>query len=123
MRWALGAVFGLVALFVLLAAVGPSGSWPGGVEYDARERVRMSLRDAASADFRNVRVHPGASSDEKAVCGEVNARNALGGMAGWQRFIVLARRGPNNEVLTQAAMLEETSRRGWADIELRHCRG
>jgi hypothetical protein len=123
MRWALGIVFGLIAAFFLLGAVGSGGSWPHGVEYDARERVRMTLRDGASAEFRNVRVHPGANEAEKAVCGEVNARNGFGGMGGWQRFIVLARRGESNQIQTAPAMLQEALRSTWNDLDLRHCRG
>lgn len=48
----------------------------------AKDDVRAELRDPASADFRNV--HAGDVSG--LVCGEVNARNGMGGYGGFQQF-------------------------------------
>lgn len=50
-----------------------------------RRAVLAELRDPASAQFRNVRriQHDNGST---MFCGEVNARNAYGGMAGFVRF-------------------------------------
>ncbi|NBB15158.1 hypothetical protein GVN21_07290 [Caulobacter sp. SLTY] len=52
----------------------------------ARKAVRWKLADPDSAKFRNVFVvaKPGQA---KAVCGEVNAKNQMGGYAGYKRFI------------------------------------
>lgn len=48
----------------------------------ALDLVRRSMKDPASAQFRNVLVHG------KLVCGEVNARNTFGGYAGFSPFLV-----------------------------------
>lgn len=52
----------------------------------ARQAVLWKLTDPDSAKFRNVIVvaKPGQA---KAVCGEVNAKNRMGGYAGYKRFI------------------------------------
>lgn len=51
-------------------------------EYIEQAKVAISkdLKDPSSAQFRNVRVISGK------VCGEVNAKNAMGGYVGFQRF-------------------------------------
>lgn len=52
----------------------------------ARQAVLFKLTDPDSAKFRNVVVvaKPGQA---KAVCGEVNAKNQMGGYTGYKRFI------------------------------------
>jgi hypothetical protein len=45
--------------------------------------VRWGLTDPESAHFRAVFISPGG----KAVCGEVNSKNAMGGYVGFKRFI------------------------------------
>lgn len=57
-------------------------------QYKAMESVRKTLVDPNSASFRNVRVLEGYSSH--LVCGEVNAKNSLGGYIGFKKFIVLS---------------------------------
>jgi hypothetical protein len=53
----------------------------GGAKFDAAEdRVRDFLRDPESAQFRNMREVAGG------VCGEYNAKNAMGGYAGFRPF-------------------------------------
>ena len=50
-----------------------------------REAVRKELSDPASAQFRNERP---SGRFPNAWCGEVNARNRMGGMAGFARYVV-----------------------------------
>ena len=46
------------------------------------------LRDPGSAEFRNVKLYrPIPGQPTPVVCGEVNSRNAFGGMSGFQGFI------------------------------------
>jgi hypothetical protein len=47
--------------------------------------VLSKLRDPDSAQFRNVR-HIRHENGTTQFCGEVNARNGYGGMAGFKRF-------------------------------------
>jgi hypothetical protein len=54
------------------------------LEFRAKEIIRQSLRDPSSAQFRNVFTLLGSNT----VCGEVNARNAFGGLTGFQPFVV-----------------------------------
>lgn len=58
---------------------------------DATIAVQARLRDASSSDFRNVRARRGVGG-EMTVCGEVNSNNALGGKAGFEKFLVINRR-------------------------------
>ena len=51
----------------------------------ARSAVTDQLRDPGSAQFRNVRRHVN-SLGTTTFCGEVNSRNAYGGMTGFRRF-------------------------------------
>jgi hypothetical protein len=121
MRVVLLVVVGAFVALLVLGSLDGGGTWPHTLQYDARERVRATLRDPASAEFRNLRVHPGPTEDSKAVCGEFNARNGFGGMSGWQRFIVVARRSAENNVLTAPALLQEQFRQSWPELEARHC--
>ncbi|MCC4295856.1 hypothetical protein [Brevundimonas aurantiaca] len=57
----------------------------------AQKRVASELRDPAGAEFRNSRIKDGW------VCGEVNGKNAYGGYAGFQRFVV----GPDSVSLEE----------------------
>jgi hypothetical protein len=49
----------------------------------AEDAVKGKLRDPSSAQFRNVHLN---KIDSNTVCGEVNAKNAFGGYAGYMRF-------------------------------------
>lgn len=55
---------------------------------NARDAVRRKLYDAESAQFRNERVY--RVDGRTTVCGEVNAKNRMGGFAGFQPFTVAA---------------------------------
>lgn len=48
---------------------------------NAKTAVSYDLKDPDSAKFRNVRVIRGV------VCGEINAKNALGAYTGFKRFL------------------------------------
>lgn len=54
----------------------------------ATTAIRDSMKDPESARFRRVVVSPKG----RAVCGEVNAKNEMGGYVGFRRFIVAADR-------------------------------
>ena len=51
----------------------------------SQEAVQSKLKDEGSAEFRNIDIHK--SAEATVVCGEVNAKNAFGGYAGFQRFV------------------------------------
>lgn len=64
----------------------PPVNWtPTRIRADARQAVVNKLRDPSSAQFRNVR-RIEHSNGSTMFCGEVNGRNAYGGMSGFQRF-------------------------------------
>lgn len=52
---------------------------------EAKEALKQELFDPSSAEFRNVRV----TSLLDAVCGEVNAKNRMGGYVGFRHFQVI----------------------------------
>lgn len=56
---------------------------PALVRVRAEAQLRQALRDPESMTTRNVRVPAGRYY----ACGEVNSRNAFGGMTGFKRFI------------------------------------
>lgn len=64
----------------------PPVNWtPTRIRTAARQAVMDKLRDPSSAQFRNVR-RIEHSNGSTMFCGEVNGRNAYGGMSGFQRF-------------------------------------
>lgn len=64
----------------------PPVNWtPTRIRTAARQAVTNNLRDPSSAQFRNVR-RIEHSNGSIMFCGEVNGRNAYGGMSGFQRF-------------------------------------
>lgn len=54
-------------------------------EPKGREAVIAKLKDPDSAQFRNTR----PTADGLYLCGEVNAKNSMGGYTGFKRFYVL----------------------------------
>lgn len=48
------------------------------------QHLAATLKDPASAQFRNVHVYYAV---RPVVCGEVNSRNGYGGRSGYQRFV------------------------------------
>ena len=75
----------------LVASMAKSGAslvaenGPEKVKALAMEAVRDSLRDPASAQFRNVRLVK--FSGGQVVCGEVNGKNAYGGYVGYKQWV------------------------------------
>lgn len=73
------------AVLVAVAAAAGAAAW---VHYApilrAQEVVRSALKDPDSARFDQVRVY----TRHKAVCGLVNAKNSMGGYAGFAQFIL-----------------------------------
>jgi len=64
----------------------PPVNWtPTRIRAAARQAVTDKVRDPSSAQFRNVR-RIEHSNGTTMFCGEVNGRNAYGGMSGFQRF-------------------------------------
>jgi len=57
----------------------------GGASTDAEEVVKSALKDPESAQFQDVRECTG---DRSMVIGKVNAKNEMGGYAGFEQFIV-----------------------------------
>tara|TARA_R110002020_G_scaffold475979_1_gene715305 strand:- start:135 stop:704 length:570 start_codon:yes stop_codon:yes gene_type:complete len=51
----------------------------------SKDGIRKRLKDADSAKFRDVRFYSGGTTP--VVCGQVNAKNGLGGYSGFERFI------------------------------------
>ena len=76
----------LGTLFVLATL---SGCERHGVEEPevaaAKEAVQALLTDPSSAQFRSLKVNS-TKAGEASVCGEVNAKNRMGGYGGFQRF-------------------------------------
>lgn len=65
----------------LLALIILSGCSVQADTSQAEEAVKAVMRDPDSAKFRNLEVN-----DDGSVCGEVNGRNAFGGMTGFSPF-------------------------------------
>ena len=76
----------------------------------AEKAVRAKLSDPETARFRNVVVREQASGT-KAVCGEVNAKNKMGGYAGYEGFI-----SAGSDELTWLASELEDYRGAWSQI-------
>lgn len=51
------------------------------MEEKAKKTIANSLKDPGSAQFRNIR-----ESSPGILCGEVNAKNSMGGYVGFKRF-------------------------------------
>ena len=63
----------------------------------AKEATLALLNDPASAQFRNLKIYS-AKSGPVSVCGEVNAKNRMGGYNGFQKlYYVLATREAHTE--------------------------
>ena len=51
--------------------------------------VKANLFDPGSAQFQNIRLNP----DGTALCGQVNAKNRMGGYVGFRQFLVTQEKG------------------------------
>jgi hypothetical protein len=90
-------VFGIGGPVLLLVLVGifvksELGPWHGGVFTATKRVIGRNLRDVPSAQWRNLAKVQIGSGDEVAVCGKVNAKNALGGYTGFVPFFSVWRR-------------------------------
>lgn len=54
--------------------------------------LRQGLFDPDSAQFRNMRLVSNWQKDSSVLCGEMNARNRMGGYIGFVKFVVLTPR-------------------------------
>lgn len=78
-----------IVLPVVVILAMASAWWSGhGAERAAESAIREALADPDSAKFRNVKEISGI------VCGEVNAKNRLGGYVGYVRFAIPTGAGP-----------------------------
>lgn len=89
-----GKKLALIALAVLVAALvaSPTARQAIGLGYEAdrlalEEQIRAQLKDPESAKFREERIYPGPAGGPSTLCGEINARNSMGGYVGFRRFI------------------------------------
>ncbi|MFK4003840.1 hypothetical protein [Qipengyuania sp. NPDC077563] len=74
----------------------------------SKYKVEERLRDPSSAVYRSVKIYEHPNSDGGVVfCGEVNARNGFGGLAGFERFVA----HPTNAALESMGPTEFQS--GW----------
>lgn len=51
-----------------------------------QQSLRHPLYDPDSAQFRNLRLRSGWTANGALLCGEMNARNRLGGYSGFEKF-------------------------------------
>jgi hypothetical protein len=58
--------------------------------HELRKPVLAELNDPESAQFRNERVFSNWTVSGGALCGEINARNRMGGFVGFNEFTVVA---------------------------------
>lgn len=58
---------------------------------DAKKRVANETRDPSSVQFRDVR-YVRQVDGSRAVCGEINAKNAYGGYVGFESFVYIGHR-------------------------------
>jgi hypothetical protein len=80
--WWITPLLGFGALFAAALALWWWTTSPHGqMERDARHALAAVLLDATSADLRNLR-----RTETGGVCGEVNAKNALGAYTGFKPF-------------------------------------
>lgn len=101
---AIGIAFVTVAVAIIAISVAYAPQLL--VKRKAMEKIRSQLVDPSSAEFRNLRVVKGRKGIDM-VCGEVNAKNKLGGYVGFKDFyfedeengVVLIDPGPDALVL------------------------
>jgi hypothetical protein len=81
-------IIGLFAALLVISGC-EADPWHSGAFSASQSVVGSALRDPSSAQWRNrVKVQYGPE-DQISVCGEVNARNAMGGYTGFSPFFSL----------------------------------
>lgn len=85
----------LIAVSLTMLLAGCSKLQEMRFESVAKEWITAQVNDPASVNFRELRVfqHPSRRDATHALCGEINAKNRLGGYAGWSRFLVVGQPG------------------------------
>lgn len=81
-------------------------SWAMSKGAIARAAVRRSLLDPDSAVFRDERP---STVSAWTFCGEVNARNRVGGMVGFRRFVALLREDRQDSAFDEVNIEEDAS--------------
>ena len=79
LEWSVVAIGALLVLSGCGLAITPSQK----LEQQAQEAVSHGMKDPSSAEFRSLDVFAGSG----VVCGEVNAKNSFGAMAGFEGFV------------------------------------
>lgn len=91
---------GLVAVAVLVST-GQISNWIDPYS-SAKSAVKEKLVDPASSQFKNV------SNKSFTYCGEVNAKNSMGGYTGFKKFYAYQKRGGDKwHVLIEGQLGEE----------------
>lgn len=76
-------IIGLIAIAGIASTIGLIAYWVHSAPVRAaKAAIEKDLRDPASVQYRGVRV-----SGTLYACGEVNAKNAMGGYVGFTRFV------------------------------------
>lgn len=83
-------VIGGLALALLVAGVAGYRQY---IVSNLQERVLARLNDPDSAKFRNIRLFSDWTPANSSLCGEVNARNRLGGYVGYREFFLMGDTG------------------------------
>lgn len=73
----------LLAACSLLAGCGIAITPTQKLEQQAKAAVSRTMKDPSSAEFRSLDIYSGSG----VVCGEVNAKNSFGAMAGFEGFV------------------------------------
>lgn len=77
---------GLAAVGILVAAVFAYRAY---LINQLQDLVAAELSDPASAQFRNIRLFSDWTPSGSAMCGEVNAKNQMGGYVGFRNFVAM----------------------------------
>lgn len=75
----------IIIAMEVLSGCGVAGTQVAAEETAAKNAIQALLIDPASAQFRGVNIHS-SKAGPVSVCGEVNAKNRMGGYNGFQKF-------------------------------------
>ena len=75
---------GLIFLCLIVAVSSLLGGCSVGEEGRVKKEVKAMLNDPNSAEFRNIKIFENGN-----YCGEVNAKNKMGGYVGFQSFFMV----------------------------------
>lgn len=88
-------ILGTVVTALTLSGCGPKAppepSLEEKISSAAEEALKLKLKDPESAQFRNMYIKKTESEGLYAVCGELNAKNSMGGYVGFKPFLVFAK--------------------------------